>query len=167
MRSKLVSRNREGLAPDQEHPKWPRVVEISSIRIGRQVNTNTTPKSAKVFVIDDDPAVLNSLKFSLGVDGYDVAGYADARSFLAAIEQVPGGCVVVDYGLPDVNGLAVAAQLRSQGIIAPIILIASNPTTAVRREASLNGIRLIEKPLIPGFLNAAIRSALRLRPPAI
>ncbi len=144
----------------------PSIAEMKSTRTGRYVATGTAPKvRAKVFVIDDDAPVLTSLKFSLGADGYDVSGYANARSFLDDIQRVAGGCVVVEYGLPDMNGLAVAAELRSRSIVAPIILIASNPTAAVRREASVNGIRLIEKPLIPGFLNAAIRSA--LRPPLL
>ncbi len=115
---------------------------------------------ARVFVVDDDAAVLNSLKFSLDVDGYDVAGYRDAAGLLAVARDIRDGCVVIDYRLPDMNGLDLATQLRERGATGPFIMITTNPSADLLRQAAAKGIEVVEKPLTTGILRSAIHTAL-------
>src|ERR1051326_9290696 len=115
--------------------------------------------SRQVVIVDDDPAVRNSLKFSLEIEGFTVRDYADAGALLreGAIRDV--GCLVVDYHLPEVDGLEMLERLRERNFAAPAILITSHPSAAVRRRAAAAGGHIIEKPLRETALIESIRTA--------
>jgi FixJ family two-component response regulator len=125
-------------------------------------------KGRLVIVVEDDSAVLNALKFALGVDGYEVATYATGRELLEstgstgkhAIHHVGEACLVLDYHLADMNGLELAAVLRARGITAPAILITTNPSVVVLRSAFAAGVNVVEKPLMGSDLSSAIGAAL-------
>lgn len=113
-----------------------------------------------VFIIDDDPAVLNSLKFSLEIEGFSVHGYPTGADLLAAGEWPGCGCLVIDYHLGEMNGLELLNQLRTRGIAAPAILITSHPSLLLRQRAASVGMPIVEKPLLGNALTEAIRKAL-------
>ncbi len=113
-----------------------------------------------VLIIDDDPAVLNSLKFALEVEGFAVRAYSAGVDLLREREFPTDGCLVVDYKLPEMNGLDVLVELRKRKIDLPAILITTHPTSEVRRRAALAGVTLIEKPLLNDTLFQGIRAAL-------
>jgi len=112
-----------------------------------------------VVVIDDDPAVCNSLKFSLEVEGFTVRDYSSANDLLREPELADAGCLVIDYHLPEMNGLEVLNRLRARRIAAPAILITSHPSAAVRQRAAEAGVPIIEKPLLGNALVEGIRNA--------
>jgi FixJ family two-component response regulator len=70
---------------------------------------------------------------------------------------------VLDQKLPGMSGLALLAALRAQNVVAPAILITSNPPVAVRREAQAAGIEIVEKPLLDGVLANKVREAVERR----
>ena len=109
-----------------------------------------------VFIVDDDPAVLHSLKFVLELEGYAVFVYRDASEVLAAATLSERGCLVVDYNLPDMNGMDMVAKLRARGITTPAVLITSDPGEALVRRAAEANIEIIEKPLLGNTLGKAI-----------
>ena len=112
-----------------------------------------------VIVIDDDPAVCNSLKFSLEVEGFTVRDYSSAHELLREPELADAGCLVIDYHLPEMNGLEVLDRLRARRVAAPAILITSHPSAAVRQRAAEAGVRIVEKPLLGNALVEGIRNA--------
>jgi two-component system, LuxR family, response regulator FixJ len=108
-----------------------------------------------ILVIDDDPAVRNSLKFALEIEGLPTGA-----ELLAEKHMPESGCVVADYHLPGMNGLDLLARLRERNVRLPAILITTHPTAAIRaRAALLAGVRLIEKPLLSDTLFEGIRAA--------
>jgi FixJ family two-component response regulator len=109
-----------------------------------------------VFVVDDDPAVLHSLKFALELEGYSVSVYHDAAEVLARTAFPDRGCLIVDYKLPDMNGLDMLAKLRARGTTTPAVLITSAPGEALVRRAAEANVRIIEKPLLGNTLNKAL-----------
>jgi two-component system, LuxR family, response regulator FixJ len=113
-----------------------------------------------VFIIDDDPAVRNSLKFALEVEGFAVRAYPAGADLLREREFPANGCLVVDYKLPEMNGLDLLVELRKRKIDLPAILITTHPSSEVRRRAALAGAMLIEKPLLNDTLFQGIRAAL-------
>ena len=113
-----------------------------------------------VLIIDDDPAVLNSLKFALEVEGFAVRAYPAGMDLLREREFPADGCLVVDYKLPEMNGLDVLVELRKRNVDLPAILITTHPSSEVRRRAALAGVMLIEKPLLNDTLFQGIRAAL-------
>ena len=115
---------------------------------------------ATILIIGDDPAVRNSLKFALEVEGFAVRVYPTGGELLSEAHLPDNGCLVVDYKLPEMNGLDLLSELRRRNIGLPAILVTTHPNSAVRNRAALAGVPLIEKPLLNDTLFQGIRTAL-------
>jgi len=113
-----------------------------------------------VVVVDDDTAVLSSLKFALEIEGFAVRTYRSGRELLAAAELPPSGCLVIDFSMPDMDGLELVKRLRSDHCSLPAILVTSHPNAALRQRATAAGVHLVEKPLLSNALVEAINDAL-------
>jgi FixJ family two-component response regulator len=122
-----------------------------------------TAPDRTVLVVDDDPAVRNSLQFSLEIDGYRVRLFHSDRDVLELGELPPSACLVIDYNLPGTNGLDLLAAMRARGYASPAILITSHPPAGVRRRAAAAGVPIVEKPLLGDALIDAIHAAVRSR----
>jgi FixJ family two-component response regulator len=100
-----------------------------------------------IVVIDDDVAVRNSLKFSLEVEGFEVHAYAEASTLLDEAELPRRGCLIIDYNLPGMNGLAALDTLRRRGVAMPA-------------SAAAAGVAIVEKPLLGSALFDAVHDAI-------
>ena len=79
--------------------------------------TNALPTDAAaptVLIVDDDPDVLGSLRFSLEVEGYRVRTYADGTAILSDPALPEVGCLVVDFYIPGDDGLSIIGRLRER-----------------------------------------------------
>jgi two-component system, LuxR family, response regulator FixJ len=115
-------------------------------------------------VVDDDAAVLNSLKFALQLEGFTVRAYSSAEELLDEPELPGTGCLLIDYYMPPgITGLELLAELRRRSVRLPALLITGHPSVAVRRQAAEAGIRLLEKPLLGNGLIEAIHDAVPVR----
>jgi len=103
--------------------------------------------SSTVAVVDDDPAVLDSLKFLLEVTGHRVAIYGSAAEFLQ--NQPPQlSCLILDQHMPQVTGLELVAHLRNDGVRTPVLLISGSLSQAIVARAAELGIeKVLDKPL--------------------
>jgi FixJ family two-component response regulator len=113
-----------------------------------------------IAVVEDDPAVRNSLEFALGTHGFEVCAFERAADALDSPRVAAADCLVIDYALPDVHGVELLCRLRRRGVVCPAIIIASNPGQRCRREAEQAGAPIVEKPLMGGVLSEQIRSML-------
>jgi two-component system response regulator FixJ len=100
-----------------------------------------------VIVVDDNPAVLSSLKFAFEIEGFEVIAYADAEALLDGAPLPDQGCLALDYRLPGMNGLALLRRFRALGDILPAILI-TTPNAVISRRAAAADVTLVEKPLL-------------------
>ena len=119
---------------------------------------------AVVGIVDDEPAVRNSLKFSLEIEGLAVAVFAGANELLRERDLSRFRCLVVDQNMPGLNGLDLVAELRSRQVPVPIILITSNPSKALVARAETAGVPIVEKPLLGNALMDKVREAVGPRP---
>lgn len=126
----------------------------------RQMHAAKGLNEQTVLVVDDDPAVLGSLKFALEIEGFRVRVFLSGKDLLDGEALPEPACLVVDYNLPGTNGLDLLAALRARGTRLPAILITSHPSAEVSRRAAAAGIAIIEKPLLGNALSEAIRRAL-------
>ena len=133
------------------------MVGSSTDNQGREI---TRPLPALI-VVDDDAAVRQSLKFALEMDGFAVWLYADARELLDEPNLPTYGCLLIDYYLPDLDGLQLLATLRGRGVVLPAFLVTGHPSLALRRRVEQAGVRLVEKPLIGDGLADMIRESLQ------
>lgn len=118
-----------------------------------------------IAVVEDDSAVRSSLQFSLEAEGYDVCVFENALQALASPAFERADCMVIDYGLPGMDGLELMRILRQRRIDCPAIIITGQPTVRCRLEADAAGAPLLEKPLIGLALSREIRAALDHAPP--
>jgi FixJ family two-component response regulator len=114
-----------------------------------------------VFIVDDDVAVRDSLALLLGLKGYRTAIFSSAEDFLAAYRKDWRGCLVLDIKMSGMTGLELQAQLTSQGIELPIVIITGHGDAASARSALKSGaVDFLEKPPDEEQLVAAVGSAL-------
>ena len=110
-----------------------------------------------IAVIDDDPAVCNSLKFSLELEGFAVRAYRSGAEFLAASDFRDCKCFVIDQRMPAMSGMELIAELRRRNVSAPAILIISQPNRVLSARAAEAHVPIIEKPLLSNALVDKIR----------
>ena len=123
-----------------------------------------SPARAMIYVVDDDPDVLGSLQFLLETDGFDVRTFKSGAALLRDGASDDADCFVIDYKMPNMNGLDLANCLRSRDISAPIILITGHPDEHISEKAATAGVRhVLRKPLLDDSLIGHIRGALQER----
>jgi two-component system, OmpR family, KDP operon response regulator KdpE len=118
---------------------------------------------AKVLVIDDDPSLLRALRLGLQAGGHEVVTAANGAQGISTTAVASPDIVVLDLGLPDLDGLAVCSRIREWSEVPIIILSASG--TEDRKVAALNGGAddYVTKPFGMAELEARIRTAIRHR----
>jgi two-component system, OmpR family, KDP operon response regulator KdpE len=125
-----------------------------------------TPRAGplRVLVVDDEPAILRFLHASLESQGYIVLTAADARIALDMVRKRTADLVVLDLGLPDMDGLDVVRQIRGGGETLPIIILSSRENEGAKVTAlDLGADDYVTKPFGIDELLARIRTAQRHR----
>jgi len=114
-----------------------------------------------VFVVDDDIALRDSLGFLIANAGWRPELFASATEFLASPRAPSPSCLVLDVGLPDLNGLELQQQIAGERADMPIIFITGRgdiPMTV--RAMKAGAVEFLSKPFAPAVLLSAIQSAL-------
>jgi two-component system response regulator TtrR len=86
------------------------------------------PKKAVVYLVDDDQAVRDSLKWVIESAGFAVETYASAQAFLDVYRPDRPGCLVLDVRMPGIGGLNLQTRLANDHCILPIIFISAHAT---------------------------------------
>jgi two-component system KDP operon response regulator KdpE len=118
-----------------------------------------------VLVVDDDPQLVRALRITLTARGYTVATAANGAAALTAASRTPPELIILDLGLPDLDGVAVIEGLRGW-CVAPIIVLSARHTEPAKVDALDAGADdYITKPFGMDELLARIRAALRRAAP--
>ena len=80
-----------------------------------------------IYVVDDDIGVVGSLRFLLETDGFSVRTFRSGAAALGAPHSGDVDCYVIDYKMPDINGVELASRLRKSEDNTPVILITGYP----------------------------------------
>jgi two-component system response regulator MprA len=122
-------------------------------------------RSPRVLVVEDDEDIALALQRSLRLEGYDVRISRDGAVALDDVRQFLPDLVLLDLGLPKVDGIAVAQQIRSDGDI-PILMLTARDALESRVEGLDSGADdYLVKPFERQELLARMRALLRRRPP--
>ena len=114
-----------------------------------------------VHVVDDDPAVRDSLAFLLDTAGLASRTYDSAATLLVHADNLTPGCIVTDVRMPDMNGLEMVRRLSEMGVRHPVIVMTGHADVPLAIEAVRAGVKdFIEKPFDDEALISSIRSAL-------
>jgi DNA-binding response OmpR family regulator len=85
-----------------------------------------------VLVVDDDAAIREALERALRVEGFAIESAGGGRAALAAVARRPPAAIVLDVTMPDLNGRAVCARLRADGLRTPILILSARDEVADR-----------------------------------
>jgi two-component system, LuxR family, response regulator FixJ len=117
--------------------------------------------SGAIFVVDDDPLVLNALSVVLSREGYQVTGFGEGASFLAAAKARTPACIILDVQMPGQSGLDILKELNAQQYPAPIFIISGVGDIPMAVEAIKNGaLDFIEKPFDATTVVTRVREAI-------
>ncbi len=118
-------------------------------------------RDARVFIVDDDDAVRDSLLVLLGNRGFAAQAFESADKFLAAYKPELGGCVLLDIRMPGMDGLALLKQLAEQYSGLPIIMMTGHGDVPTAVRAMRTGaFDFLEKPFTQDVIFGALERAL-------
>lgn len=101
----------------------------------------------KIFVVDDDEAVRNSLAALLSAEGYDTQTFASAQAFLDSYVPSTNCCLIADIRMPDMDGLELQEELNRRQVKVPIIMVTGHGDVPLAVRAMKAGaIDFLEKP---------------------
>ncbi len=124
----------------------------------------TMPNKGKVYVIDDDEAMRDSLNFLLESADFDVTLFETARNFLDVLPGLEFGCVVSDVRMPGIDGIELLKRMKAGHSAFPILIMTGHGDVPLAVEAmKLGAVDFLEKPFeddrLIGMIDAAIRQA--------
>ena len=120
----------------------------------------------RVLVVDDEPPIVRAVAANLRVRGFEVVTAASGETALAAVETHQPDCVVLDLGLPGVDGLEVLRRLRTWTQVPVVVLTAIDSERDKVAALDLGADDYVTKPFGVAELMARIRVALRHARPA-
>lgn len=119
-------------------------------------------RKPRVYVIDDDVAMRDSLSFLLEAANFEVALFESATNFLEVLPSLEFGCVVSDVRMPGIDGIELLQRMKTLDSRFPIVIITGHGDVPLAVEAmKLGAVDFLEKPFeddrLIGMINAAIR----------
>lgn len=110
-------------------------------------NADTALARAAVFIVDDDPAMRDSMSFLVGSVGMVVETFPSAQAFLDAYDPERPGCLVLDVRMPGMSGLELQEFLSERGIRAPVVMVTGYGDVPMAVRALKGGaVDFLEKP---------------------
>ena len=122
------------------------------------------PHRGKVYVIDDDEAMRDSLDFMLGTADFHVTLFESAHNFLDTLSSIEFGCVVSDVRMPGIDGIELLKRLKASPSLLPVVIMTGHGDVPLAVEAmKLGAVDFLEKPFeddrLIGMIEAALRQA--------
>ena len=125
---------------------------------------NEKVSRGEIFVVDDDPAVRDTLSMVLSAGGYEVICFADGAALLAVARSRTPSCILLDVHIPGKSGLDVLKELHGEDYPAPIFMISGQGDIPMAVEAIRHGAHdFIEKPFDADTVVSRVREAIDAR----
>lgn len=123
-----------------------------------------TAPAVKILVVDDEAPIRRLLRVGLTNEGYSIQEAADAGEATASIAQEKPDVIILDLGLPDIQGHDLLASWRDSGLELPVLVLSSRTDEAgIVKALELGADDYVTKPFGVAELAARIRVALRHR----
>ena len=117
----------------------------------------------RVLVIDDEPAIRDTMRMILEYEGYDCLTAGSGAEGLTMVERESPDLVFLDIKMPGMDGLETLSRLRGVNDALPVVIVSAHGTASTALEAGrLGAFRFIEKPLSKDYVLDAIREGLEL-----
>ncbi len=127
------------------------------------ISTMPNPADQTVFVLDDEPAICDSLRCLLESESYQVETFDSPKQFLKSGKSKQSACLILDLKMPQMHGLDVLrAVMQQQPQLPTIVLTAFADTPTIVTAMRSGAVNLLEKPCSHVQLLNAVREALAL-----
>ncbi len=121
----------------------------------------TPTSNANVFIIDDNAAVRDAVRWLVEQVGLNARTFASAREFLDAFQPDMRGCLVLDIRMPGMSGLDLQEKLAQEGVHLPVIIVTGHGDVPITVRAMKSGaFEFLQKPFNDQTLIDAIQAAL-------
>jgi two-component system OmpR family response regulator len=125
------------------------------------LSTNGAP-SVRILVVDDEPSIVDAVSTALRYEGFDVSQAESGREALRVAGAVEPSLIVLDWMLPDLNGLEVGRRLREQGFKTAILFLTAKDAVENKVEAlRAGGDDYVTKPFSLAEVVARVHAILR------
>jgi two-component system, OmpR family, response regulator len=119
-------------------------------------------QTAKILVVDDEPSIVDAVSTALRYEGFDVAEASSGREALAAATSDEPDLIVLDWMLPDLEGIEVGRRLRERGFKTAILFLTAKDAVANKVDAlRAGGDDYVTKPFSLAELVARVQAILR------
>ncbi|GAB2982050.1 response regulator transcription factor [Frigoribacterium salinisoli] len=137
--------------------------------MGRVTTTTSAPtltrpdgSALRVLVVDDEHSLTDLLSMALRYEGYEVRAAADGQGALGAARDFAPDAIVLDWMLPDIDGMQVLARLRAQGVDVPVLFLTAKDAVEDRVAGlTAGGDDYVTKPFSLEEVVARLRGLLR------
>jgi two-component system catabolic regulation response regulator CreB len=116
----------------------------------------------RILIVEDEPGIADTLRYALLTDGFEPHWFASGLDALAEAERIAPALVLLDIGLPDLNGLDVFKRLRERSPDVPVVFLTARSDEIDRVVGlELGADDYVAKPFSPRELVARVRTILR------
>ena len=119
-----------------------------------------------ILVVEDEPAIVDNITYALETEGLEVVSSSTGQGALELLEQKSVDLIVLDVGLPDMNGFDLCKEIRKSSAVPVIFLTARSEEVDRVLGLEIGGDDYVVKPFSPRELAARVRAVLRRRPGA-
>jgi len=114
----------------------------------------------KIVVVDDEPTIVLMCRRVLESQGHAVQGFTDVRTALAKLEAEAADLLVVDYKMPELNGLQFIQRVWAVRPGLRVVMITAHGTREVMEQATRSGVKtIVLKPFTPSELAQGVAAA--------
>jgi two-component system catabolic regulation response regulator CreB len=125
------------------------------------LTTDFAPAQTRILIIEDEPAIADTLRYALGTEGFEPEHYLLGREALQAMQNKSFALALLDINLPDMSGIDLLREMRKFSAIPVIFLTARNTELDRILGLELGADDYVSKPFSPREVVARVRSVLR------
>ncbi|MBU1171265.1 MAG: two-component system response regulator CreB [Proteobacteria bacterium] len=114
-----------------------------------------------ILIVEDEPAIADTIRYALSTEGFDTSWQANGGQVLSYIENEPVSLVILDVGLPDINGMELCKEIRKKTQIPVIFLTARAEEIDKVVGLEIGADDYMVKPFSPRELTARVKAVLR------
>lgn len=131
------------------------------MQVEKYTVTNSATRMGTVYLLDDDDLEGLILARALESVNCEVVSFCEPDCFLSEFDSERANCVVMDYRLPQLNGLEVLRNLRSRGVFTPFLIVTGYASVSMAVSSMRAGaVTVLEKPVMPSILFDAVQTAI-------
>jgi two-component system, OmpR family, response regulator len=126
------------------------------------MSASARPQNGRILVVDDEPSIVDAVSTALRYEGFDVREASNGRDALALVTSFEPELVVLDWMLPDIEGIEVGRRLRERGFKTAILFLTAKDAVENKVEAlRAGGDDYVTKPFSLAEIVARVQAILR------